>query len=151
MDLNVREWEKISAAPVIVFVLMGYADRKLTPKEEQTFNHKWLPRLLALDIAPDETSNDIFRWQLGEYAFDTKKWTKQTVGALLGQLESAMTLWNRKASEPVRSTFPKLLEEMAEDVAKASGGVPLLVSAINDEEREMFIRVKHALRGRPYL
>ena len=65
MDLNVREWEKIAAAPVIVFVLIAYADRKLTAKEEKTFNRKWLPRLLDLNIAPDETSKDIYRWHRG--------------------------------------------------------------------------------------
>ena len=151
MDLNVRQWEKVAAAPVIVFVLIAYADRKLTPKEEKTFTRKWLPRLLELNIAPDEPSKDIYRWHLGEEAFNTKKWTKKTVGTLLDELESTFTLWNRKAEEPARSEFPKLLEQLAEDIAKASGGFPLLVSAINEDEWDMLTKVKHALRGRPML
>ena len=151
MDLSVRDWEAVAAAPVIVFVLVAFADRKLSDSEKTTFFDSWLPRLMDINIAPDEQAKRIYKWNVEEDALNMKRITSQTAGALLEQLSDTFTMLNDGVASETLQSFRKELAALALDVANAAGGFLMFVDPISEDEEKMLAKIKHAMRGRPTL
>ena len=147
MQLHVNEWESVAEAPVIVFVLVAYADGELSPEERAAFFQKWQPRLRQAALAPEQ-----YLTQYRE-GFDTaieslRPYTRQSAGALLDRLAATFTMMRRKVRASRVDEFRDTLLLLASDVADASGGFSFLVDATSRDEGEAIALLQNAMDGR---
>jgi tellurite resistance protein len=135
LDLDLRQWEDIGAAPVLVCVLIGMSDGELTEAEEDAFFERWSTRLQAISISENADDQKRFQWAVREAGLGINRLAKQPILKLQSRLESTIALIYRHLSEEVAQTFRDALLQIARDVASASGGGALgLRNPINPAE-----------------
>ena len=145
MQLSVREWERVAEAPVVVFVLVAFADRELTEQEQAEFREVWLPRLSEVNVGPNDDIMGLYRAGLEEATVSLRPYTRCSVPELLEQLSTTFEMMRSRVRASRVADFRDTLMLLASDVADASGGFSFLVDATSDEEATMIERVRAAI------
>ena len=147
LDLDLRQWEAIGEAPILVCVLIGMSDGELTEAEEDAFFERWSSRLQALAISDNADDQKRFQWAVREAGLGISRLAKQPLLKLQSRLESALILLYDHLSPEVAQSFRDALLQIARDVAEASGtGVIGLINPINQAEYEQLAQVERLLQ-----
>lgn len=147
MQLSVQDWESVAEAPVVVFVLIAFADRDLSDNEREAFYETWLPRLKKINIAPTEYMMELYQAGLGEATASLRPYTRCTTSELLERLAETFKVMRAQIRTSRVDDFRDSLMLLADEVAEASGGFPLLVDATSDFEAVMIDCVRVAMDG----
>ena len=146
LDLDLRQWEAIGEAPVLVCVLVGMSDGELTEAEEDAFFDRWSARLQAISISENADDQKRFQWAVREAGVGINQLAKQRIIVLQSRLESTLVLLYKHLSDEVAQTFRDALLQIARDVANASGQGPLgLRNPINAAEYEQLSQIERLL------
>ncbi len=136
MGLSVREWEIVAKAPVLVFVLVSKADGKISSAERSTLVRKWRTRLHCLRLVDEVNELTTYGWAIDRAIDNVNQLVVKSSDEILRDLERALQLVHQ-SFEPARCrNFREALADLAQDVARASGGMLGLTDPICAEERE---------------
>lgn len=146
MQLSLQEWTRVAEAPVIVFVLVAYADGTLSEEERATFFTKWRPRLANVSVA-HEAFKPAYLAGLEKATESLRPYTRQSAKALLKGLADTFAMMHGRVRESRVDDFRNTLMVLASDVAKASGGFSFIIDATSHAEEEAIEKLRRAMYG----
>lgn len=148
-DFTVQQWELVGSAPVLVFVAMALADRKVSVPERDAFYKQWMPRLVALQINDNMDDEKLLDWGMSEAEVHLDDFLSLSIETVLERLEETFTLLDASLEPAKLEAYRSELMNLAQAVAAASGDLFGLRSPVRESEQMMLRKIQHALRGRP--
>ena len=146
MQLSLQEWTQVAEAPVIVFVLVAYADGELSDNERATFFEKWRPRLANVSVA-HEAFKPAYRDGLERATQSLSPYTRQSAKALLKRLADTFAMMRGRVRDSRVDDFRNTLMVLASDVAQASGGFSFIIDATSHAEEQAIEKLRRAMDG----
>jgi len=137
MDLTIREWERITRTPVLVFAVVAMADEDVSDDERSAFADMWIPRLRDFEVSQLDHDRSVYQDALSAAASRWAGIAKLGEQAILEELQGAITLLNERLPERPATAWKNALRRLGIDIAEASGGFLGITDPIDVEEHRV--------------